>query len=365
MKTCVECIINDNYPGLTFNDQGVCSLCSKQHHFKPIGEEHLIRECEKARETARRRKLEFDVLVPLSGGKDSTYMLYLATKKYKLRALAMTYDNGLLSDLALRNIQTTVKNAGATHVFFRPDPEVLKKTYRTMFRNTGDICGTCDIGTTTSILKISHDYKIPLIFSGVSPLEDDSFVPDSIQDVSRFKYIMRKFGNVNRKDLNKFLLYPNMNFFTQSFYKRTGYFGKLIYPLYYIDNPMDKEMGGIIQRELGWEDSKASEYTKHFDCIAEPFTNYTRNQIYGYERRVCQYSNMIRRGEITRDKALQMLENDNLSQLPANTEKVMEYLDVKEAELKSILSIEPLKYEKYTSRINQLFAVLKRVKDKV
>ena len=365
MKTCVKCILNDQYPGLTFNEEGECSFCEKDQYFKPIGEQALVDEFENARQTARKRKLDYDVLVPLSGGKDSTFMLYLAARKYKLRVLAMTYDNGFLSPLALKNIQTTVKNAGAHHIFYHPDPAILKNVYRTMFRYTGDICGACDIGTNTSILKVSHDYKLPLIVSGVSPLENDSFVPDSIQDVSRFKHIMKKSGKISREEMNKFLIYPNLNYFTQTFRKRTGYFGRLIFPLFYIDNPPDKEMGAIIQQELGWEDSRTSEYTKHFDCIAEPFTNYMRNQIYGYERRICQYSNMIRRGEITRDHAMKMLVDDNLWEMPANVDPVMDYLDVTKKELAEIGAYKPLTYEKYTSGMNRLFGKVKKIKEKV
>ena len=126
MKTCTKCILNDQYPGLSFNEQGECSFCQKDQRFSPIGENALVAEFEKARQIARKRKLDYDVLVPLSGGKDSSFMLYLAAVKYRLRVLAMTYDNGFLSPLALKNIQTTVKNAGAQHIFHRPDPEILK-----------------------------------------------------------------------------------------------------------------------------------------------------------------------------------------------------------------------------------------------
>jgi len=364
MEICSKCILNDHYPGLTFNDLGVCSFCRQYESFTPIGEKHLIRECEKARSIARKRNSGFDVLVPLSGGKDSTFMLYLAVKKYRLSVLAMTYDNGFLSDLAIRNIKRTVEVARVKHIYVRPRSELLKTVYRTTFRYTGDICGACDIGTNTSILMTSHTYRIPLIFSGVSPLENDSFVPDSIQDVSRFKYIMKRSGNLTRKEINEFLIYPGLNHFTQSWYKRTGYFGRLIFPLFYIENPTDREMGAIIRRELDWQDSTASEYTKHFDCVAEPFTNYIRNQIYGYERRICQYSNMVRRGEITREKALQMFQGDELWKRPAGTHEMMEYLGVTEEDLKPILAYKPLQYENHISGMNRLFALMKQMKDR-
>jgi hypothetical protein len=123
-------------------------------------------------------------------------------------------------------------------------------------------------------------------------------------------------------------------------------------------------MGAIIRRELDWQDSTASEYTKHFDCVAEPFTNYIRNQIYGYERRICQYSNMVRRGEITREKALQMFQGDELWKRPAGTHEMMEYLGVTEEDLKPILAYKPLQYENHISGMNRLFALMKQMKDR-
>ncbi len=124
-------------------------------------------------------------------------------------------------------------------------------------------------------------------------------------------------------------------------------------------------MGEIIKKELGWKDSKSSEYSKHFDCIAEPFTNYVRNKIYGYERRLCQYSNMIRRNEITKEKAVQMYRADNISVLPDNYEQVLKNLHLRKEDLNIIVSNPPLKYEKHTSVSNRIFERLMNIKKKI
>jgi hypothetical protein len=227
-----------------------------------------------------------------------------------------------------------------------------------MLLNSGDMCGACDIGTNANILKVANDYSIPIILYGTSPLEEDSFVPDSIQDVARFKYILKKYSDLSKKEINDFLIYPNLNYFKLSFYKRIGKIAKAVKPLFYIDNPSDQEMGDIIAKELDWKEDKSREYSKHFDCIAEPFTNYIRNEIYGYERRQCQYSNMVRRGEITREKALELFSKDNITSLPTNYQNVLEYLNLKEKDIETIVKNVPLKFENRTSRLNRLFARL-------
>ena len=69
--------------------------------------------------------------------------------------------------------------------------------------------------------------------------------------------------------------------------------------------------------------------------------------------------------QITRDHALQMFGDDNLGQIPANVNQVMEYLDVTEESLPGIFAYKPLTYEKNTSGMNRLFGMIKKVKEKV
>jgi len=360
MKICKKCLLNSNYPDLSFNSEGICSLCEDSNIHTPYGEEKLINLFK----TYKNNKSEYDALVPISGGKDSTYILHLAVNVYKLKVITMTYDNGLLSDLAKKNIETCTKKLNVKHIYCKPDFDLQKKVFKNILLQSGDICGACDIATKANIIKVAREYKVPMILYGTSPLEEDSFVPDSIQDITRFKYILKQTKNFTKKEISDFLVYPNLNLFKLSFWKKTGKIGKEISPLFYIENPTDNEMGEIIKAELDWEDNDASEYSKHFDCIAEPLTNYIRNKIYGYERRVCQYSNMIRRDEISKDKAIEMYEADNIDEKPINFKDVLNVLDISEENLKDIEKIPALKYEKHTSKINRLFIYLTGVKQK-
>ncbi|MDD3740881.1 MAG: hypothetical protein PHH30_06535 [Bacteroidales bacterium] len=361
MTICTSCILNDKYPGIKFNDKGECSLCTGKRTFSPFGEDKLIEIFDKA----KAKNAEFDALVPLSGGKDSTYILYLATKVYKLKVLAMTYDNGLFSQTALDNIERALKITGVKHIWCKTDPVIQKKVYRNMLLKSGDICGACDIATISYILKTAQDYKTPLILYGTSPLEEDSFVPDSIQDISRFKHILKDVSELKTDEINKYLVLPSRNDFNTFIKKKSGKIGLEVRPLFYIDNPTDKEMGEIIARELGWQEDFNKDFTKHFDCIAEPFTNYVRHSIYGYERHICQYSNMVRSGEISREKALQLYESDMLDLRPANYNDILSLFDISEKQMGDIVKIRPLKYERYTSKINKLFLYFVKLKQKL
>ena len=352
MKVCSKCILTDAYPNVSFGEDGVCSMCSSNHVFTPLGEDKLM---DVLNTVKAKKRGEYDALVPLSGGKDSMYILYLAVNVYNLKVMTMTYDNGFVSQIAVDNMERAVKKMNVKHVVCKPDETVLRKIYKNMLLRSGDICGACGIAIRASMFKVASDYNIPMILLGTSPLEEDSFIPDTTQDVGRFKYIMKESRGITRKEMNRFLIYPDMNHFKLSLGKRTGKYAKEVCPLFYIENPSDKEMGEIISRELGWQDDTTHEYSKHFDCIAEPFTNYVRHHIYGYERRVCQYSNMIRRGEITREKALMMYEADNIAEKPHGYNRILDMLNIDEAEMEEVLKIKPLKYERHVSMTNRLF----------
>ena len=352
MRICSKCILTDAYPGVSFGEDGICSMCSSNHVYKPLGEDNLISILNAAK---AKKRGEYDALVPLSGGKDSMYILYLAVKVYNLKVLTMTYDNGFVSQIAIDNMARAIEKMNVKHVVCKADEDVLRRIYKHMLLRSGDICGACGIAIKASMFKVASDYKIPMILLGTSPLEEDSFLPDTTQDVGRFKYILKESGGVSKKEVNSFLIYPGMNYFKLSTGKRTGKYAKEVRPLFYIDNPSDKEMGEIITRELGWQDDTTHEYSKHFDCIVEPFTNYVRHHIYGYERRVCQYSTMIRRSEITREKALAMYKSDSIAEKPANYRQILDLLDIEDSDMEHVLKIKPLKYERHVSKANKLF----------
>ena len=355
MKECKKCILTDAYPGLTFDEEGTCAMCVSKRVFEPYGEEQLVRILE---ETKVKKRGEYDALVPLSGGKDSMYILYLAIKVYKLKVLTMTYDNGFTSQLAIDNMEMAVKKMNVQHVVCKPDNEVLKRIYKNMLLRSGDICGACGIAIKTSMFKVANDYGIPMILLGTSPLEEDSFLPDTTQDICRFKYIMKESRCISKKEMNDFLIYPNLNFFKLSLGKRTGSFPKEVCPLFYIQNPSDREMGEIIVKELNWQEDTSREYSKHFDCIVEPFTNYIRYHIYGYERRMCHYSTIVRRGEITKEKASALYRSDHVMEKPSNYQEILDMLHMDEKDMEDVLKVKPLKYENHISKTNKLYIKL-------
>ena len=351
MKTCKICILHDDIQGVTINSGGICNVCSSYKPFVPHGEEKLLKIFEKA----QRKKRHYDALVPLSGGKDSTYVLYLAVKKYKLNVMAYTYDNGFLSEPARRNIDTSIRKLGIDHVWVRHAPDLIRELYRTSLIYSGEICGICGVGIERSMLKVSESYHIPLILLGHTPTESNSFTSENIYDQRRIKTILSQSKHITDQMLKRFLVYRNLDFINTYFYTKTGRFGKKVHMLYFIEIPSEKEIGDILKKEMDWQEPETSAYTRHFDCIAEPFTNFIRNKRFGSSRRVPQLSNLVRNHEISREEALRIKQEDELKDLPENYDEVMSTLNLKESDIDDIARIPVNIFGDHLSFSNQIF----------
>ena len=356
-KTCNNCLLDDSIEGVVVDSNGVCNYCNAYKPIVPYGESHLLKILQKA----KNKKRTYDALVPLSGGKDSTYVLYLAVKKYNLRVLTYTYDNGFMSDFAKQNIQTSVAKCKVDHIWVKHNEELIHNLYRTVLKLSGEICGVCGIGIERSMLKISEAYKTPLILLGHTASEQNSFTSENIYDQDRLKAILKKDKKISNSMIDRFLIYPKLNFISSYFYTKMGRFGKKVNILYYLDNPSDKEIGEILKNEMDWKEPAESEYTRHFDCIAEPFTNFIREKRFGTSRRLPQLSNMIRSGEISKEKALKIILSDREMMQKANFEDVMEKLNLTESDIEEIGNIPQNVFGDVKSLSNVIFEKVRKV----
>jgi len=344
MKRCSRCILPETYPGISFNEQGLCSFCSNYRGFVPRPEEILTNHIMRAKE----KKRTYDAIVPLSGGKDSTYVLYLARNVYGLNVLAYTFDNGFLTAMALRNIKSAVESLDIPHISHRPSRRILKKLYRSVLLRTGELCSVCGIGIAHGYLKVSEDWRIPLILEGSSASEEDSYTPERIYDVKRFKAVLRDVGDVTEREVSEFLVYDDLSPLHQAAYAKLGRFGKVTQPLLHMPKKKSEDIRQILREEVAWEDERDGvRARKHFDCWAEPFTNYVREHRLGYSRRVCQYSAMIRLGEMTREEALRKLEEESPEKEPDATSRILEELELSREQLGQITKIPLFKFDKY------------------
>ena len=181
MKRCISCIIPETFPGIKFNSDGVCSLCIKfeeqKGHIPSL--EKLRTKFDEIINQNKSKNSKYDALVAYSGGKDSTFLIHTLKVKYGLNMLALTFDNGFLSEQAIRNTQTVMENLGIDHVLLKPRLDVLKKIFNECTKKNiyspktieraSTVCTSCMGIVKFSALRMALEKNIPFIAFGWSP----------------------------------------------------------------------------------------------------------------------------------------------------------------------------------------------------
>ncbi len=190
MRRCKNCILPETYPNIKFNSNGICNYCSGEQHFGITGDpkiqklmtrkEELRKDFEKFVEECRGEG-EYDCLLLLSGGKDSSYLLYLLKQEYGLNVLALSVDTGLLSPLAKPNIKRVVEHLNVDHIFFKPKHDFFKRLYCYYLTHPSNrtycdtICEVCSNAIHGIGMVVATQKEIPFITLGYSPDETDHY----------------------------------------------------------------------------------------------------------------------------------------------------------------------------------------------
>jgi hypothetical protein len=314
---CTRCILPASLEAVTFDEQGVCNHCRKYE--KDFQEWDKIKdrkeyEFRKILDKARKLKRPYDCLVPLSGGKDSTYALYLCTKVYGLKTLSVSLDNGYLSNPAKENINNALKSCTADHIYYTINRENSSQLFRTFVSKTGDFCNACMRAINYSIEFAVKSFKIPLVIKGSGR---------RVQYVSQIKEVSSLntaafFSNVIKgTDSHNIFSHFTRNKHNLEFQKIAGgitdilgiprtvimkYIPQHIGMYDYIYKPFH-EIINIIKKEMKWSDASLS--FEHLDCELHdiPFFKDTL-RIPNITKYTFHSSGLIRQGLMTREEAL-------------------------------------------------------------
>src|SRR3972149_9060087 len=131
MKIFSRCILPETFPGIKFDEHGVCSHCADFKGIEALNEHKREYEQKFINLVEQSRKKSFyDCMIAYSGGKDSTYTLKVLRERYNLKVLALTIDNGFISERAFRNMCSVTDNLGVDHMIVKPRLGLLKQIFR-------------------------------------------------------------------------------------------------------------------------------------------------------------------------------------------------------------------------------------------
>lgn len=310
---CRECILPTSLPSVKLDGQGVCGLCAdyhKRHDEHRGAEPEKLREFEALVERARGLGRPYDCVVPLSGGKDSTYALYLCDRVYGLKCLSVTFDNGFLSPHAVANIRNAVRSTRADHMMITVNRPTMLKLYRLFLEKTGAFCPACLRGIGLA-LNVAQRYKVPLMVSGTGwQVTYLAGIPEVYQEgnVDFFRNVVK--GEPIEKEISPLLqdvsswnvdrlfriaarLLKNPRL-ARSFYVR----------LYDHFDPDYDKIYDIIKREMGWTAGDETS-AEHLDCELHGVAGYLHNLKFpDLTGHTIHRAGLVRMGKIGRDAAL-------------------------------------------------------------
>lgn len=309
-KRCSRCIMPDNYPGITFDKRGICSFCVG--YVKPNSEpktEELIRLVKEAKLSKKR----YQVIVPISGGKDSSYVVYVMRRVYGLRVLAINFDNGFRSAAAELNLKILTDQLGVDYISIKPNWDLMRDLYAAFVKITGEFCSVCNAMGYLTIMSfiikhVSEYVPKPLVVGGwARHLEampgmysfDLKYFCDVI-DQGGLLEAVRESEMVNERCLDILMKTrdPRQNRIDGTF------------PFRYIMLPdfMQWDLRQItktLKKELGWISTPEAENETHFDCVMYSVAQYFERQKYGFSQNTVTYSALVREGQISRLEAIQ------------------------------------------------------------
>ena len=318
IQRCTRCILPASLHHISFDEQGVCNHCRQyEKNFREWNsiKEEREKQFESLIEKARVLKRPYDCLVPLSGGKDSTYTLYLANRVYGLKTLAITFDHGYLSGQARENIQNALKSCRADHLYYSVNRLNSSQLFKVFAEKTADFCSACMRGINYSIEQAVKAFRIPLIIKGsgrrvqyTSQIEDVTSVntPSYFGKVLKGSEAAHAFSHFSRNkhrlefqkivggvcDIMGLSRSVMMRFMPQ----HIGIYD-------YIYKPFP-EIIDIIKTKMHWNDGGGT--SEHLDCRMHdvPFYHDTL-RIPNITKYTFYNSGLIRQGLITREAALE------------------------------------------------------------
>jgi N-acetyl sugar amidotransferase len=165
IQYCTHCVMPSTKPDLKMDAQGVCNACRNYENRKEVDWAARRRELEKIFHRYRSKDgSHWDCIVPVSGGKDSTYQVIKALE-FGMTPLCVTATTCDFSDLGKRNVEA-LKRLGVDHVQFSPNPIVRRKLNRIGLREVGDISWPEHVGIFTIPVRAAVNCKVPLILWG-------------------------------------------------------------------------------------------------------------------------------------------------------------------------------------------------------
>jgi N-acetyl sugar amidotransferase len=326
-QICTRLVVDTTDPQITFDSDGVSNHYHEfQEKVRPLwltGSEGRAR-LEQAADTIRKsgRGRDFDCILGLSGGADSSYMLHKMVRDYGLRPLVFHVDAGWNSELAVHNINCLIDGLNLDLFTEVINWEEVKDFQLAMFKSgMPNIDLPQDIAFVGVLFEYARKHRITYILNGGNISTECVGYPIEYfyyADMKMVRSILKKFGQI-RMDT-----YPFSSSFGRKIVMPFLYGVKMFKPLNLMPYFKAEAMNEL-EREYGWKPYAQKHFESRFTRFFEGYWLPTR---FGYDVRRVQFSSMILTEQMTRDEALAAL-----TQPPYDPELIRQDFDYVSAKL--------------------------------
>jgi N-acetyl sugar amidotransferase len=355
-QQCTRCVLDTTSTTISFDSEGVCNYChqfDKQYN-KFVNIDPILKQKQLEITLNHIKKIgknnKYDCILGLSGGVDSTYLAYLA-KKTGLRPMAVHFDNGWNSELAVKNIENIISKLGYNLHTYVIDWEEFKDLQLAYLKaSVVDIEVPTDQLIFAALNKLAHQYKIKFILSGANIATEYGVPLDwahrNKEDQTNLKNIYARFGSGK-----KLASIPEFGFKKRHFYREFSGI-ETVSLLNYVDynKAAVKE---IIAKELNWKDYGG----KHYESVFTRFyQGYILPKKFNVDKRKAHLSALICSGQITKAKALKELEEEPYDRKLQEEDKifVIKKFGLSEEEFEKIMKSPRVAHEFYGTEADNI-----------
>jgi len=359
-RICSRCIMDTSDPAIYFDAAGVCSNChafdelrARRHMPDDRGERIINTFVENAKRDGRGK--DYDCVVGVSGGVDSSYVLY-RTKQLGLRPLAVHFDCGWDSELAVKNIENLVKLLDVDLFTWVVDWEEMRDLQVAFFRSgvsNADI--PTDHALVASLYAVSARHGVRWIVSG-SNVVTESLIPSSwgysSSDLRHLRAIQGRFGTM------KLSRYPQMGFTKRYLWYRFVHQIRMFRLLDYLPY-VKADVMEFLKKDLGWRDYGGKHHESRFTRFYQTYYLPTR---FGFDKRRAHLSNLVVSGQMTRDEALREMDEPAIApnEVAELKEYVLKKLGLSDAEFAQIMA-EPIRRSEDFPNNQWLYGIKARI----
>ena len=354
LRRCSKCLLPETYETIEIEkDNSSCNMC-KTSEFKSTGIDWAKRKKMLDEVIEKYRgKYDYDWIVPLSGGKDSTFTLYYLLKEYKIKPLVVRFNHGFMRSNHEKNVERTLKKLGADFLDFTPNWQVVKRIMWESFSRKTDFCWHCHTGIYSYPLQVALKYNVPLILWGEPLAEMSAYYTyeDNViewEDENKFN-IFRNLG-ITADDMHGMINSPENPLAKRDLlpytYPKLEELKKMDYYSVCLGSfiPWDyKKQTKLIMEELGWQSDELEGVPREInqegakiECWMQGTRDYVKYLKRGYGR-VTQLVNFeVRNNNMTTEEAWDWIQKYD-GRKPQSLSVFLNYMGITEEEFFEIV----------------------------